>query len=154
MTTVSISTNSKLTTIGNNAFSGNHSLTSIYIPSAVTNIGDNVFNNDGAINFTVAQGNTVYRSENGHLIESATNTLIRGGQSGEVPSGITEIAQAAFRNSSAITELVIPASVTVIGNYFIANSSIAPVRLWGRKKNGTPSKRVQVCGITVTAKWK
>lgn len=134
MTTVNISSNSQLTTIGNNAFSGNHSLTSIYIPSTVTSIGDNVFNNDGAINFTVAQGNTVYRSENGHLIESATNTLIRGGQSGEVPSGITEIAQAAFRNSSAITELIIPTSVTAIGNYFIADSRIATIRFMGTEE--------------------
>lgn len=85
MTTVNIGKGSKLTKIGNNAFSGNSSLTDFYIPSTVTTIGDSVFNNDGAINFTVAQENVVYRSENGHLIENVTNTVIRGGQSGEIP---------------------------------------------------------------------
>ncbi len=135
MTTVNIGQNSQLTTIGNNAFSGNHSLTSIYIPSTVMSIGDSAFNNDGAINFTVAQANSVYRSENGHLIERATNTLIRGGQNGEVPSGITAIAQAAFRNSTNITELVIPVSVTVIGNYFIASSSIVTVNYMGTEED-------------------
>lgn len=39
-TNVYIGADSKLTTIGNNAFSGNHSLGFIYIPSGVTEIGD------------------------------------------------------------------------------------------------------------------
>lgn len=134
LVTVSIGTNSNLQTIGNNAFSGNHTLTSIFIPATVTEIGDSVFNNCGSIEFTVAANNTVYRSENGHLIERATNILIRGGQSGIVPEGIATIAQAAFRRSTAVTELVIPVSVTTLGNYFIADSSIVTVRYQGSEE--------------------
>lgn len=126
MTTVNIGQNSELTTIGRNAFSGNSSLKAIYIPSGVTTIGDGAFNNDGAINFTVADENAVYSSENGHLIETATKTLIRGGQSAFVPASVTSIAQAAFRRST-ITEIDIPASVTVIGNYFIADSLVTVI---------------------------
>lgn len=114
--TVNIGEKSALTTIGRNAFSGNSALTSIYIPASVTEIGDSAFNNDGEINFIVAQENAVYRSENGHLIERATHTLIRGGQSGEIPDSVTAIAQAAFRRG-AINTINIPASVETIGNY-------------------------------------
>ena len=133
MTTVTIGQNSELTTIGRNAFSGNSSLKAIYIPSGVTTIGDSAFNNDGAINFTVAEGNVVYRSENGHLIETATKNLIRGGQSAFVPESVTSIAQAAFRRS-AITEIDIPASVTVIGNYFIADSIVTVINFGGTEE--------------------
>lgn len=131
MIKVNIGVNSQLQTIGNNAFSGNRSLQSIYIPSSVTAIGDSAFNNDGAIDFTVAGENAVYRSENGHLIERQTNTLIRGGQSEVVPDGVTAIAQAAFRRTIGISELSIPQSVTTIGNYFIADSKIETVKYAG-----------------------
>lgn len=134
MTTVNLGIGSNLATIANGAFSGNGALENIYIPSGVTSIGDNSFNNTGAIDFTVAKDNPVYRSENGHLIETATNTLIRGGQNGEIPEGVTAIAQAAFRQSTNITELVIPVSITVIGNYFIADSSIITVRYMGTEE--------------------
>lgn len=133
MITVNIGQNSRLETIGNNAFSGNHSLTEIYIPSGVTSIGDSAFNNDGAINFTVSQDNTVYRSENGHLIEKSTNTLIRGGQNKNIPASVTAIAQAAFRNSG-LTELNIPLTVLTIGNYVIANSAITVINFSGTEE--------------------
>ena len=132
LVTVTISAGSSLTTIGNNAFSGCSSLENLYLPAGVENIGESAFNNCGALKeFTVAQGNTAYRSENGHLIESATNTLIRGGHNAIVPDGVTAIAQAAFRRTSGITELYIPASVVHIGNYFIADSSITAILYQG-----------------------
>lgn len=71
--------------------------------------------------------NIAYRSENGHLIERATETLIRGGQSSVVPNGVKAIAQAAFRRASAITELSIPFSVVSIGNYVVSDSTIATI---------------------------
>ena len=83
-----------------------------------------------AIDFTVAADNSVYRSENGHLIERASNTLVRGGQSGVVPDGITTIAQAAFRKST-VTRLHIPASVEAIGNYLVADSAITVIEYAG-----------------------
>ena len=115
--TVSISSESNLRTIGNNAFSGCSSLTSIYIPDGAVELGDNIFNNCGALeNITVAEGNAAYRSENGHLIENSTDTLLRGGNNGIIPEGVRAIAQAAFRRSGVIA-VSVPSSVTEIGSY-------------------------------------
>lgn len=117
LVSVKIGENSTLAKIGNNAFSGCSSLKQIYLPATITEIGNSVFNNCGALeNITVAQGNTAYRSENGHLIESATDTLIRGGINGNIPSGVKIIGQAAFRKGG-VTQISIPATVTEIGKY-------------------------------------
>lgn len=114
---VRIGESSSLAKIGNNAFSGCTSLKEIYLPASVTEIGDSVFNNCGALkNITVAQGNAAYRSENGHLIQNVTDTLIRGGHNTAISEGVKIIAQAAFRRS-AITKIDIPASVVEIGDY-------------------------------------
>lgn len=102
------------------------------MPTGTESIGSGAFNNCGAIEqFTVAEGNAAYRSENGHLIDSATDTLIRGGHNPIVPDGVTAIAQAAFRRISGITELYIPVSVRSIGNYLIADSTITAVLFQG-----------------------
>ena len=132
-TNIYIGANSKLATIGNNAFSGNYALEFIYIPSGVSEIEDSAFNNCGAIDFAVSAENGVYRSDNGHLIETARRTLIRGGQSDEVPAWITNIAQAAFRRSG-LTELNLPATVLAVGNYMIANSTIAVINFAGTEE--------------------
>ena len=132
LVSVVISASSHLTAIGNNAFSGCSSLRSFYLPTGAESIGSGAFNNCGAIEqFTVAEGNAAYRSENGHLIDSATDTLIRGGHNPIVPDGVTAIAQAAFRRISGITELYIPVSVRSIGNYLIADSTITAVLFQG-----------------------
>lgn len=133
LVTVNIGQNSRLSAIENNAFSGNSSLKSIYIPTGVQSIGDGAFNNDGKINFSVSADNAVYRSENGHLIEKATDTLIRGGQSSVVPESVTAIAQAAFRRS-ALTEIFIPLTVLTIENYVIADSAITAVNFAGTEE--------------------
>ena len=129
--TVIISTTSKLTTIGNNAFSGNYALTEMFIPSGMTNLGNSVFNNCGGIErFIVAEDNEAYDSANGHLIEKATHSLIRGASSGEIPSGVKTVCSAAFRKSMA-SELVIPSSVEKIENYIVSDSAIQKIKYRG-----------------------
>ena len=117
LTAVHIGEESALETIGRNAFSGCSSLAEMYIPAGVTSVGDSAFNNCGAANFTVAEGNAAYRSENGHLIEQTTDTLLRAGQSGIVPEDVQIIADRAFSRSVSVTELYIPSSVTQIGKF-------------------------------------
>lgn len=125
---VVISENSNLKEIGNNAFSGCNALESMYIPAGMVTLGNAAFNNCSGLNrFVVAEGNAVYRAENGHLIERATNTLIRGVNNAVVPESVEVIGQAAFRRANGITQLYIPATVTEIGNYFIADSTITTV---------------------------
>lgn len=135
LTEVTISAGSNLTAVGNNAFSGCSSLRTFYLPAGVESIGDGAFNNCGALErFSVAEGNSAYRSENGHLIERATGTLIRGGHDSAVPDGTAAIAQAAFRRANGITALYIPLSVTQIGNYCIADSSIETILYQGTEE--------------------
>ncbi|MDE6586604.1 MAG: leucine-rich repeat protein [Clostridia bacterium] len=130
--TVKFGADSKLTTIGNNAFSACSSLKNMTIPQGVKTIGDMAFNNCASLeSFTVASGNTAYRAENGHLIERAANTLIRGVANGTVPESVTSIAQGAFRRTSGIIELNIPKTVTTIGNSFIQDSTITKINYLG-----------------------
>lgn len=98
-------------------------ITSAVIPDSVEVIGQNTFHSE----FIVAEGNTAFRAENGHLIENATDTLLRGVNHEIVPESVRIIGEAAFRRASGISELYIPASVTAIGDYFIADSSIETI---------------------------
>ena len=136
MTTVTIGQNSSLKEIDRNAFSGNSALTAIYIPAGLTTLGDSAFNNDGSIDFTVDEANAIYYSENGHLIEKETKTLIRGGQNPTIPESVLKIASAAFRKSH-LFEITIPTSVTAIENYIIADSSISVINYNGTEEKWT-----------------
>lgn len=135
LVTVDLSGTSKLTTIGRNAFSGNGSLKTIYIPQSVIEIGDAAFNNCGSIeSISVATQNTVYSGEGNSLIEKETNTLIRGSNNSIIPSTVTTIMAVAFRKANGITELNIPVSVVTIGNYFIADSTIIKINYAGTEE--------------------
>lgn len=135
LATVNIGAKSSLTTIGNNAFSACSSLKTITIPKGVTTIGDAAFNNCSSLeSFSVESGNTVYRSENGHLIESATQTLVRGVNNAFVPDGVKILEQGAFRRANGIIELNIPVSVEKIGNSFIADSTITKINYAGTEE--------------------
>ncbi len=127
LASVNIGTNSKLKKIGNNAFSGNSSLQSIYLPAGLSELGDDVFNNCGALDtITVAAGNTRYSGAGNCLIDLETNTLIRGSNQSVIPETVTKIGAAAFRRAT-MTTLTIPKSVTSIEKYAISDSAITKV---------------------------
>lgn len=131
---VDIGESSNLESIGRNAFSGCHSLESLYIPGQIASIGDSAFNNCGAMRgFAVSEDNETYRSENGHLIQNEGNVLIRGSNNETVPDGIEELSEASFRRST-ISRLTIPVSVAFIGNYFIADSNIETIDYEGSEE--------------------
>ena len=107
-----------VTTIGEDAFCFCIGLTSITIPNSVTNIGSNAFYFCGALSFMeVEEGNTIYDSRNdcNAIIETATNTLIRGCQNTIIPDDVTSICDYAFNGCATLTSIAIPSSVTTIG---------------------------------------
>ena len=106
----------ELTTIGDYAFYGCNSLTSVTIPDSVTTIGDGAF--DGCESLTsVTIGDSVtmiggYAFSNCYSLTSVT-----------IPDSVTTIGEAAFTACTSLTSVTIPDSVTTIGDYAFRDCS-------------------------------
>ena len=108
-----------VTSIGGSAFSNCTGLTLVTIGGSVTSIGNYAFYHcSGLTSIAVESGNTHYDSRNScnAIIETATNTLIRGCKNTIIPNSVTSIGNYAFSGCSGLTSLTIPNSVTSIGN--------------------------------------
>jgi len=129
----SVTIPSSVTSIGNRAFQGCSGLTSVTIPNSVTSIGNNTFRNcSGLTSVKVASGNPVYDSRDNcnAIIETATNTLISGCKSTVIPNSVTSIGNDAFSACSGLTSVTIPNNVTSIGIYaFSGCSSLTSVTI-------------------------
>jgi hypothetical protein len=111
---------SGVTSIGYYAFSECDSLYRVNIPSGVTSIGDYVFFYcDSLSNITVENGNPNYDSRDNcnALIETATNTLLRGCSTTVIPNSVTSIGNGAFSECYSLSMINIPSGVTSIGDY-------------------------------------
>ena len=120
----SITIPNSVTSIENSAFWDCSNLTSISIPNSVDNIGESSFGYCGRLESIVVEGgNTKYDSRNNcnALIETASNTLIRGCKNTIIPEGITTIGHSAFSACDDITSVTIPNSVTSIGDDAFGN---------------------------------
>ena len=117
---------SSVTIIGDYAFTGCRGLTSIEIPSSVRSIGDYAFLDCSGLKSIVVSPENPYFSSEGNcnaIIETETNTLIRGCKNTKIPSSVTSIKRSAFSDCSGLTSIKIPSSVTSIGNYAFSGCS-------------------------------
>ena len=107
-----------VTSINPSAFSDCKGLKSITIPASVVSIGSGAFDGCGGLeSISVAAGNTTYDSRNNcnAIIETETNTLVRGCANTVFPDNISAIGNYAFRDCSNLESVTLPASVTSIG---------------------------------------
>ena len=148
-----------VTSIGDDAFSGCSSLTSITIPNGVTSIGYQAFygcssltsitipNSVASIDYrafrwcdklnqiNVDTANTKFSSVNGVLFNKDKTNLIRYPEgkpdtSYAIPNSVTSIGDDAFGFCISLTSVTIPDSVTSIGDWAFSNcSSLASITI-------------------------
>jgi hypothetical protein len=123
---------STFTSIGEAAFLGCTSLTSVTIPASVDSIGGGAFAQSGITAITVAADNPNYSSAGGILYNKNKTTLVAVGggvTSVTIPASVTAIGDAAFA-MSGITDINIPSGVTSIGaSAFLYCENLASVTI-------------------------
>lgn len=120
-----------VTSIGQSAFAFNSYLSSVSIPKSIKAIASDAFYYCPQLtSIEVDEDNEVYDSRNGcnAIIETATNTLIKGCRLTVIPDGVTMIGDNAFY-SSGLTTVVIPGSVSEIGYNAFSNCNLASVTI-------------------------
>ena len=108
----SINIPNSVTTIGEHAYSGCNSLTSINIPNNVTTIGEHAFSGcDSLTSINIPNSVTTIGDSAFAFCESLTNI--------NIPNSVTTIGKSAFFGDKSLTSITIPSSVvTIIGNPF------------------------------------
>ncbi len=118
-------------TIGEHAFSMS-SIEALTIPASVDSIGDNAFSKCYELtSISVDPANSTYDSREGcnALIETATNTLLKGCGVTVIPATVTAIAPSAFEGCREERDITVPNSVTAIGERAFCSSNFTSITL-------------------------
>ncbi|MCH5238302.1 MAG: leucine-rich repeat domain-containing protein, partial [Muribaculaceae bacterium] len=113
-----------VTSIGNGAFYSSSTITSVEIPNSVTSIGSNAFRNclgltSVVISDIAAWCEISFENEWSNPLEYAHNLYLNGELITNliIPNSVTSIGNYAFKGCSGLTSVEIPNSVTSIGGY-------------------------------------
>ena len=153
-----------ITTIGDDAFSYNTSLTSIKIPNTVTSIGKRAF--QGCTNLTSIEipdtvtyigdycfsgCNRLQKIKLSKKIQTINQRLLQGCSSLteiEIPKGVKSIGYAAFSSCSKLTTITLPASLTSLSGAAIARlNRLTEIKI----ADGNNSFKVASDNNTITA---
>ena len=103
-----------VTSIGEGAFSNCTSLTSVTIPDSVTSIGGGAFSNCTSLTSVTIPDSVT--SIGGNAFDGCSSLT-----SVTIPDSVTSIGIVAFRDCKSLTSVTIPDSVTSIGEYAFSN---------------------------------
>ena len=114
-----------VTSIGNYAFRGCSSLTSITIPEVVTSIGSSAFEGCTSLDTITLSEKSQLKSIGNYAFEGCSSLT-----SITIPEGVTSIGNYAFEGCSSLTSITIPEGVTSIGyNAFKGCSSLTSITI-------------------------
>lgn len=118
-----------LLAIGEKAFKGS-TVKSLNIPASVVDIASDAFIDCTALtSISVDADNARYSVKNSYLLDGPS-TLLRGLGNGEIGAEVTKIAPYAYRGCHALTEIVVPETVTEIGKgAFLGCANLASAEL-------------------------
>lgn len=119
---VTVEFNEGLMSIYGYAFGHCDALTSVELPASLTLIDGQPFADCNLDGISVAEGNTVYHSQDNCVIKTADKLLVAGCKNSIIPAddSVTAIADSVFYNCDGLISIVLPDSITEIGDYAFA----------------------------------